>query len=417
MEQHNPPDALERALTDLYRTEIPDSYRAGWRAAIQREEQTHMKKTWKHKTLWRVALPIAAALVLALGAITAGNLIPTVVNDTLYGAPDIMTSAKRGGASPMPAGSGANGYQSDAMTADSAQSMTYAAPSEGSWSGEAETAASPSGSTADTAQPAQTAKIVRTADLTVATTAFDADNAAVVKLTESLGGYIASVSQYGEASDRMDRVAYYTLRIPSDQLDAFLNGMQSIGRITGRSETAQDMTTQYADTSMRLKTQQDKMTRLQELLKQAQDVSDLLEIESEIADTQYRLDSLESSLRTIDRDVDRSAVTLTLQEQSPEDTAQAVELTLWQRIGSGFEASIRGLGTFGQNLLVFLAMLLPALVPLAALAVIIWLILRARRKYRAAEPDSTPAPGAVAPDAAAPAPEAAKPDDHTPETK
>ena len=45
------------------------------------------------------------------------------------------------------------------------------------------------------------------------------------------------------------------------------------------------------------------------------------------------------------------------------------------------------------------------------------LILRVRRKHRATEPDSTPAPGAVVPDAAAPAPEAAKPDDHTAETK
>ena len=59
---------------------------------------------------------------------------------------------------------------------------------------------------------------------------------------------------------------------------------------------------------MRLKTQQDKMTRLLELIKQATDVSDLLEIESEVADTQYEIDSLQSSLLTIDRDVDKSAV-------------------------------------------------------------------------------------------------------------
>ena len=124
------------------------------------------------------------------------------------------------------------------------------------------------------------------------------------------------------------------------------------------------------------------MSRLQELMKQAIDVSDLLEIESEIADTQYEIDTLQSSLLTIDRDVDKSSVSVTVQEQSAGDTAQAVELTLWQRLTSGFEASVKGLGAFGQNLLVFLAMLLPALVPIAAVVIVIVLIVRARRKHR-----------------------------------
>ena len=45
MEKQSKPDALDRALTDLYRTDIPDGYRAAWRAAVQREEQTAMKKS------------------------------------------------------------------------------------------------------------------------------------------------------------------------------------------------------------------------------------------------------------------------------------------------------------------------------------------------------------------------------------
>ena len=142
------------------------------------------------------------------------------------------------------------------------------------------------------------------------------------------------------------------------------------------------MTTQYADTSMRLTTQQNKMTRLQELLKQATDTSDLLEIETAIADTQYQIDQLESSLRTIDRDVDRSSVSITLQEESAGETAQVTELTLWQRLSSGFTASIKGLGEFLQNLLVFLAMALPVLVPLTIVGVAFGLWKRARRRSK-----------------------------------
>jgi len=225
---------------------------------------------------------------------------------------------------------------------------------------------------------------VRTVDLTIATTAFDADSNAITQLALSKGGYIASVSQNGEASDRMDRTAYYSLRIPSDQLDSFLSGLDGIGRITYRNETSTDMTTQYSDTSMRLKTQQDKMARLQELMKQATDVSDLLEIEGEIANTQYEIDTMQSSLLTIDRDVDKSAVSITVQEQSAGDTAKTVELSLWQRLGSGFDASIRALGLLLQNMLVFIVMILPALALIALCALLIVLIVRARRKHRPA---------------------------------
>lgn len=383
MEKQNQPDALDRALTNLLQTEIPPGYRDGWREAIQREERNNMKAKPKAKTLWRIALSAAAALVLVIGALSAGNLFPSVVTDTLYGntmmnddggeyggdsfagmpdsnvapAPTLALSAQ------APSASSSNRSAADTAMESAPEAKTGAGSTDGS-----ETSGT---------------KIVRTADLTISSTSFDTDVEALTRLTEELGGYVSSVNLSGEASQRKDRVAYYSLRIPSDRLDEFLTGVEGIGHVTSRYETATDMTTQYSDTQMRLTTQQTKMTRLNELLKQATDVSDLLEIESEIANTQYTIDQLESSLRTIDRNVDRSDISVTLWEQSAGETAQTVELTLWQRIGSGFEASVSGLAAFGQNLLVFLAMLLPVLVPLAVLAAALWLILRARRQGKA----------------------------------
>ena len=381
MEQQQHPDQLDRELTEHYRIDIPDGYRATWRAAVQREEQTKMKRNPKHTTpVWRVALPIAAALVLVVGALSAGTLFPTVVYDSLSTyAPNTRVAAAPAAKS---AGSSA---ANEMVSAESASFAGYAfSPS---------IADSDAGHTNDTANLAQAdvatipdaasqKKMVRTASLSIASTNFDVDQQALTTLTQTVGGYVESVSLYGEASSRMDRIVYFTLRIPSDQLDTFLTELGKIGRITSRSETATDMTTQYADTSMRLTTQQNKMTRLQELLKQATDTSDLLEIETAIADTQYQIDQLESSLRTIDRDVDHSSVSITLQEESAGETAQVTELTLWQRLSSGFTASIKGLGEFLQNLLVFLAMALPVLVPLTIVGVAFGLWKRARRRSK-----------------------------------
>ena len=37
MEKRPDSDQLDRALTDLYRTDIPEGYRAAWREAVARE--------------------------------------------------------------------------------------------------------------------------------------------------------------------------------------------------------------------------------------------------------------------------------------------------------------------------------------------------------------------------------------------
>jgi hypothetical protein len=376
MEKQTKPDALDRALTNLYRSDIPDGYRVAWRDAVKREEQKAMKPTPKRRAFLRVALPLAAALTLLAGTLTAGNLIPTVLGN----APASVSAAKK-----TTADTATYGASDNAVVYSAAPALGMSADESTASGGTARDLATDSGAqnTDDTTAVTGT-KIVRTANLTIATSTFDVDTQTLTDLVKNLGGYIASVSAYGEASENMDRVAYYDLRIPSGQLDAFLAGAESIGIITSRGETATDMTTQYSDTQMRLTTQQEKMTRLQQLLTQASDVSDLLEIENEIANTQYTLDSLETSLRTIDRDVDNSDVSVTLQEQSAGDAAKATELTLWQRLGSGFQASIEGLSRFFQNMLVFLAMALPVLVPLTVAGLAAWLIIRARRKHRIA---------------------------------
>jgi hypothetical protein len=425
MEKHTDPAALDRALTDLYRTDIPTGYRAAWRDAVKREEKQTMMKQTGRRTLRRALLPVAAALVLVVGAIAAGNLIPTF---TYYNAEYAMMPAQQASTN---SADGGNGWAMDgaryyaalpeaeapmttsapALEADYAMSASAPLPQNKAFVAQG---ATDEGAAQDTAGD----KLVRTADLTLATTNYDADVEAVKQLTLSMGGYLASVSQSGEPSARMDRTAYLSLRVPSDRLDGFLTGLAAIGRTVSRYESATDMGTQYADTAMRLATQRDKLARLTELLAQAADVSDLLEIETQIADTQYQIDALESALRTIDRDVSKSAVSVTLLEQSAGDTAQATELTLWQRIAGGFEASMRELSAFGQNVLVFLAMALPVLLPLAALAAAFLLLRRAWRiTHPKAEtagtalPDGKPAQTAANPQGAEADPAASPADD------
>ena len=222
---------------------------------------------------------------------------------------------------------------------------------------------------------AQQRKLVRTADMTIRTRQFDEAAQSVQELLAEAGGYIESLYEHGETGSR--RLSLY-MHVPSAELDDFLLAMEGAGRITDRSESTTDMTTQYQDNEARLKTLYDKRARLNELMLKAENVSDLIEIESAIADTQYQIDRYETSQRSIDRQVDMSAVSVNLIEDRPADTAQA-DLTLTERIRAGLEASVEAMGEFARNMVVFLAVILPWAVPVIAVVVVIHII-RKRKK-------------------------------------
>ena len=223
---------------------------------------------------------------------------------------------------------------------------------------------------------AQSRKLVRTADLTLRTRAFDKAVEQIEALLSEAGGYVESLYEQGESGSR--RLNLY-LRVPSSQLDSFLTSMEGAGRVTSRSQSTTDMTTQYQDNEARLKTLYDKRDRLNALMLKAENVADLIEIESAIADTQYEIDRYETSQRSIDRQVDMSAVSVNLIEDRPADTAQA-DLTLWERIVAGLEASVEGMGEFARNLVVFLAVALPWAVPLCLIVLVIRFIRRRKGK-------------------------------------
>ena len=346
-------DTLEQALTTLYRQETPIGFDSAWRAAVRREETIYMK-TSKAKRIWKVALPTCAALVLVVGTLATGGLnIGSQSTGRMKSAESNEMSMNR---SVML-------YDAEAPVAEDSAAFSFGAVPQSEPVREA---------------ASQDKKIVRTAGVTLATTAFDRDEDALRKKTADAGGYVESLNQYKDGKDL--RRLTLTLRIPSVGLDTFLAGLEDVGRVIGKNESAVDMTVQYADTALRLETQRSKMTRLQELLLKAEAVSDLLEIETEIANTQYEIDSYETFLRGIDRQVEFSSITVTLMEESPAESAAAEGVALGTRMGNALRASLKGIGQFMQNMAVFLAIAAPVIGLLAAVGVGAWTVIRILRR-------------------------------------
>lgn len=372
LREKEPNGALEQALSRLYQAEEPPAgFETGWRAAVRREE-SRMKLAERStgRPLWRAIVPACAALVLVVGSLWAGTLD---LGGDVSSEKNAATGVEYADSASTTSYSASNAMM--VRTADTATYDMYVAEESGATAGGAATA--DSGATAATGQ-----KLVRTVSLTLRTTAFDNDLESVQALLEGLGGYVENLYQYGDVESGDTRTASLSVRVPSESLDAFLAGMEGVGRVTDRSESVTDMTVQYTDNQTRLETLYAKRERLNQLMAQAQEVSDLIELETAVADTQYEIERYETSQRDIDRRVDMSAVNVTLLEESPAQSATAEDIGLGERLGAALRASLRWLGGFLRNMLVFVTMILPVAVPVAAIAAVVWLVVR-RRSPRA----------------------------------
>lgn len=169
---------------------------------------------------------------------------------------------------------------------------------------------SPSTGTAET--PAMEQKLIYTAYLEMESTAFDETAEALAALTKACGGYFSSsnVRNYNSGY----RSASYTIRVPAEKYEEFLDQAGELCHVLRRNSTAEDISEQYYDIAGRLKTQQTKLARLQELLKQAKNMEDLITIETAISDTETQIEYLSGTLQRYDGLVDYATVDIQLQE-------------------------------------------------------------------------------------------------------
>ena len=198
----------------------------------------------------------------------------------------------------------------------------------------------------------------------------------------ALSGYVEDQQVYnGSAySGRRYRYANLTVRVPADQVEAFTEHMSGISNIISKNKTMDDVTLQYVATESRMKALKAEEERLLELMAQAENMSDLLQIEGRLTDVRYELESVTSQLRVYDNLVDYATIHLNLTEV--QEYTPVEEETLWQRISGGFVESLKNLGNFFVELFVALIVGLPYLVFIGAIVVVIVIFSRKAAKKR-----------------------------------
>lgn len=222
------------------------------------------------------------------------------------------------------------------------------------------------------------AKMIRTANLEMETTAFDEAVEGLGRLTREMGGYYENSSLRTGGSGY--RWADYTIRVPAEKYEEFLSRAGALCNLTWRSESAENVTEAYYDTAGRLKTQQIKLERLQELLSRAEAMEDIITIESAISETEYQIESLSGTLRHYDALVDFATVTVNLQEVYRLSSVEEAPDSFGARMGSAFTAGWAAFADGMENLAVGLAYSWMWLIVLAVVIVVVVRVIRGKKR-------------------------------------
>ena len=279
-----------------------------------------------------------------------------------------------------------NGYYEDAAYAEAA--YEEAAYGGGYWADEAPAeeampVPAPLSAEVPAAQTNQTnpAKLIYTANLDMETMDFDAAVSALGKLTAELGGYYESSSMSESGSARR---AYFTVRVPAEKYRTFLDEAAGDNcHVLSQQEYTEDVSESYYDTSGRLDTQKTKLARLQELLAEAEDMEDIITIESAISETEELIDRLSGTLRHYDALVSYSTVDISLREvkvYEPEPDP-SYGTRLGAAFTDGWKGFVEGLG----DILIILAYSWLWLLLIAGIVVLILWLTRKRRAEKKAE--------------------------------
>ncbi|MDD6070808.1 MAG: DUF4349 domain-containing protein [Clostridiales bacterium] len=220
-------------------------------------------------------------------------------------------------------------------------------------------------------------KIIKRYNYTYETEEFDKAYAYLKQQIEAFDGYVSS----SEITGSQKRSLYLTARIPADNSDSFVGQLGSLGTMMSQSESAEDITLQYADTESRIASLKTEQERLLALLKKADSLESIITLEDRLTEVRYELENYESQRKVYDDLVTYSTITITLEEVTY--TVPVDDSTFFTRVKTGLEKSLRDVRMGLIDFLVGLIVALPYLVVWGiSIFLIVWIIKKLVKRYK-----------------------------------
>ncbi|MBO4289683.1 MAG: DUF4349 domain-containing protein [Lachnospiraceae bacterium] len=222
-------------------------------------------------------------------------------------------------------------------------------------------------------------KIIYSAQLTLESKEFDKCFEEVEKIVSELGGYFEDQSVYDQGVSV--RKASMTIRVPKDQFSGALERLKGVAHVTFSNQSAENVSKDYYDIKSRLDTANIKLERLQGLLKDAVDMTDIIEIENAISEVEWEIDYYSGTLRDYDALIDYSTIKVDLEEVQELTDTSPEPVSFGARLKNAF---VYGFENIGDSLVDLVEWVVGNIVWLALIAAAIIIAVKVIKKKRRA---------------------------------
>lgn len=179
----------------------------------------------------------------------------------------------------------------------------------------------------------------------------------ISKMEDDLDRYGGNIHRYQVTSEKEEAPrGEFTLRVPSESLKDFVDSIRDYGVFTQEVLESDDVSETYYDLEANLRNQTIQERRLLELLEEAEDLSDVLTLESELSRIRREIERLQGYLNRLDDQVQFSTIYLSIQEVE----GNALENgNFGDRFSENFKASFQKLQDVFESILLWIAAYFP----------------------------------------------------------
>ena len=227
-------------------------------------------------------------------------------------------------------------------------------------------------------------KIIRNADLSIESQNPEESFRRVAALAESKNGFVVTSEavQPDGAAEPERMTVTVMVRVPAEQFEATVEEIRKLGsRVLQDKRTGQDVTEEYIDLQARLQAKRALESQFLEIMKQAKQVSEALEVQRQLAEVRSEIEQIEGRRRFLENQSSLSTIKVTI----------VPPVQLIARTGGIKEALRDG---FGAAMLIILTLVRVAVASLPVLLLIglpAWLVLRYwRKRHRRPKVNGTP---------------------------
>ena len=192
-------------------------------------------------------------------------------------------------------------------------------------------------------------------------------------IAERHGGFVLSSSTSNERSGT------FVLRIPERQFDQARNDIRGLAtRVRFEEVRGDDVTAEFIDFQARLRILQTRRELLFDLFQQADTTDEILRMSSQLDDVTLRIEQIQGQLRFLKDQVAESTLRVSIQERNAPAVTGEPDVDN-PDLGSSFDLGVQGFLRIVGAVIVGLGYL----IPITALAVIVWMAVWFVRRRRA----------------------------------